>query len=141
MSIRLIASFALLASIHNVHAESFINYQNHDTVVASSECDAIGERSAHSGEISHVNAISLAKAQPVALYGMPLSNKKAILVNTGKRDHFSQHPDLPVCHWTELVLKQHTRFKLGRAVLKYMPSNRNHSMERFYQRKRTAIVI
>lgn len=145
MSIRLILSIALLAATQCAHAEPFTKHKNHDTVAANSQCDMIYEQPGLTGDMTDATYISFTNAQRVTRDGGHITDEAAMLnsmlENFEQHENLNQPPELPICTWTKLVLKQDTRARIGRAILTYMPSNKNNSMEKLYARRRAASFI
>lgn len=145
MSIRLILSVALLATIQCAHAEKLLNLKSHDIEIPNTQRDMIYEQPEQTGVMTKVSLYSLTKTQRVALDSPPTSTKaamlRAMLGSISEYEDINQFTHLPLHSYSKLVLRQNTRFQLGRAVLKYNLSNRKHAIEKRDARRRLVSAI
>lgn len=146
MSTRLILSIALLATIQCAHAETFMKHNNRDTVVANTLSGITYEQPRQQTDImTQASYLSLTNAQRMAQDGLHITNKpdmfRAMLERMSERENLRPSAHMPFHSYTKLLLKQNTRSKLGRAVLKYKPSDRKHSLSKLDARRRLASII
>lgn len=113
MFIRLMLSIVLLIAFHTAHAEPIKNLENHAAVVADTQRNINNETGKLRSMVDYID----------------------------ERDDINPLAYMPKHSWNKLVFKKNTRYKLGRAVVKYKRSNKKHPIERISASKRLLSLI